>query len=109
MGLLVELLVVAIELGMIVRLLLLLLLLAVHVGILHHVLLLLLLLRGSRLRILALHDELEHLELVLLHGAHLLHLLLMGAFCLLEHAAVIVRSDRLDFHHALGLSCFRLL
>ena len=82
MGLLVELLVVAIELGMIVRLLLLLLLLAVHVGILHHVLLLLLL-RGSRLRILALHDELEHLELVLLHGAHLLHLLLVGAFCLL--------------------------
>ena len=93
---------------MIVRLLLLLLLLAVHVGILHHVLLLLLL-RGSRLRILALHDELEHLELVLLHGAHLLHLLLVGAFCLLKHAAVIVRSDRLDFHHALGLSCFRLL
>ena len=106
MGLLVELLVIAIELGRIVRLLL--LLLAVHVGILHHVLLLLLL-RGSRLRILALHDELEHLELVLLHGTHLLHLLLVGAFCLLEHAAVIVRTDRLDFHHALSLSCFRLL
>ena len=48
-----------------------------HVGwLLGHVLRLILLLR-------ALDDELEHLELVLLHGSHMLHLLLVDALRLL--------------------------
>lgn len=44
---------------------------------------------GALLCLLVLDYELEHLELVVLHCTHVLHLLLVDAFGLLEHAAMV--------------------
>lgn len=38
--------------------------------------------------LLRVHDHLEHFELVFLHRAHMLHLLLVDALVLVNHAAV---------------------
>ena len=54
--------------------------------------------------ILIFNDQLEHLKLVLLEGPHVLHLLLMNALCLLEHAAMAtLRLGLLNLDHALTL------
>ena len=41
-------------------------------------------------RLLVFNDELKHLELVVLHATHVLHLLLVQSLSLLQHAAMIV-------------------
>jgi len=75
-----------IELGLIVTTIvvhLLLLMRVVHIG---H---LLVLLTSCGFLLAALHDQLEHLELVFLHSPHVRHLLLMDSLCLLKHATVV--------------------
>jgi hypothetical protein len=63
--------------------------LRVHVRVVHVVLgLLRLLLVGWAARLLAFNYELEHFELVVLHSPHMLHLLMVHALGLLEHATV---------------------
>ena len=73
--------------------------------VLHVVLLLLLhllhVLRGSQLAcslftLRVLHYQLKHLELIFLHGSHLLHLLLMDALVLIDGAAVAARGLIID-------------
>ena len=64
--------------------------LRIHIWIVHVVLGLLWLIRlvGLAALLLALNYELEHFELVVLHCPHMLHLLMVHALGLLEHAAV---------------------
>lgn len=38
--------------------------------------------------LLGFHHELQHFELVLLHGSHVLHLLMVYSFVLIDHAGV---------------------
>ena len=77
---------------------------AVGLWVVHILLLVLMSVLLTLMTLLFLDHELEHLKLVLLECAHVLHLLLMDAFGLLEHAAVVaLRLGLLDLDHTLAL------
>ena len=97
----VRILIAALRIELRVRVLLHHMLWVVHLGIR---LLLLTLLRGL-VSLLIVDHKLEHLELIILHGPHMLHLLMVNTLRLLKHATVIaLRLGILDLNHA-GLMC----
>ncbi len=60
-----------------------------HLWVIHVSLLILLLVAHGRFLLAVFHYKLKHLELVFLHRAHMLHLLLVDPFCLLKHTTVV--------------------